>query len=54
MTIIQKFPFDAYEYRLCEYQEETNCFKFRYCSLEEVLYILSQKEGAIDVQHLVD
>lgn len=47
MTVIQYFPrLENYEYRVWE---KTNCgVKVRYCSLEEVLYILSTKEGEED------
>ena len=50
MTTIQKMPLDEYEYRVVE--SLPHLTKMRYCSLEEVLYILSTKEGTIDVQEL--
>lgn len=50
MTTIQKMPFEEYEYRVFEGLPQST--KVRYCSLEEVLYILSTKEGTIDVQEL--
>ena len=53
MTFIEKKPFFTYEYCIGEFTEGDDRIDYHYCSLEEVLYILSQKEGMVDVQKLV-
>ena len=53
MTFVEKKPFWTYEYTVGEWNEGDELIDLHYCSLEEVLYILSQKEGAINVQELV-
>lgn len=53
MLFIEKKPFCTYEYAVTEWHENTHIIDLHYCSLEEVLYILSKKEGAINVQELV-
>ena len=54
MTKVYKLCKEFNEYRVLEFLEEQHCMSMRNCSLEEVLYILSTKEGSINVQKLAD
>lgn len=44
MTIVQYFQ-NMDLYRVWEWNKKTNFMKVRYCTLDEVLYILSTKES---------
>ena len=51
MTVVQYFKaMDTY--RVWEWNEETHSIKVRYCTLDEVLYVLSTKESESGLRNL--